>query len=44
MRCCDEQVESITKFLGISDLFLLFLLLEHPIEGRYNISVDLLIH
>lgn len=44
MGCCDEQIESILKFLGIFNLFLWVLLLKHPIEVRYNISVDLLVY
>lgn len=37
----DQLIECIAKFLCIRDLLLLFLLLQHPIEVRDDISIDL---
>lgn len=41
MRRRDQLVERVLKLLGIGDLLLRVLLLQHPVEVWHNVSVDL---
>lgn len=41
MRDIDQLLQSALQLLCVADLFLLVLLLQHTVEGWYNVPVDL---